>query len=164
MSGRNLFQILAVSVFALACLSISGCKMYEHPGKHEKKVSLTKDQLADAIEAYIQKTSAAHGGYFPISDEKTGRQLQLTLVKVHRKKLAKVGPDRYFACVDLKSTEGNLYDVDFFMQGPDKDSLTFSEFMIHKENGRERYTWHEKKGIWTRKPVEAAEHPHEHPR
>ncbi len=170
MSGKNFFKIVVVWVIALACLSVNGCKKREHPAEHpkteEKKAGLTKDQLADAIEAYINGQAAANEGYFPIMDEKTGQQLQMTLVKVHRERLAKVGEDQYFACVDFQTPEGKLYDVDFFMKGPDKDNLTFSEFMIHKENGKERYTWYEEDGIWKTKPVEveAVEPPAEQPK
>ncbi len=168
MCGRNFFKIIVVLAITLACLSANGCKKREHPAEHPaeapKESGLTKDQLADAIEAYINGQAAANEGYFPITDEKTGGQLQMTLVKVHRERLAKVGPDHYFACVDFKTPEGKLYDVDFFMKGPDRDNLTFSEFMIHKEDGRERYTWHEENGIWKTEPVEAAEQPAEPPK
>ncbi len=163
----------------LGVLPLEGCKRHEHPSEHPdnagKSGSLTKDQLADAIEGHIQKEAAAHDGAFPISDEKSGQQLHLTLVKVHRDKLTKVGQDRYFACVDFKAPDGKLFDVDFFMDGPDKEKLTFSKFTIHKEDGKERYTWHEEGGQWKQEPIETAdepkekaaeqptEHPQEHP-
>jgi hypothetical protein len=155
MSGKNLFKTAAVISIALACLSIKCyCAEHpEHPTSKPKSAGLTKDQLADAIEAYIQKEAAANDGNFPITDEKTGEKLQMKLERVHRERLAQVGPDQYFACVDFKSTEGKMYDVDFFMKGTAKDNLTFSEFMIHKVNGKPRYTWYEEKGVWKRKPV-----------
>ena len=168
MSGKNFFKIIAVLAIMLTYLSTNGCKKREHPVEHPEssaeKAALTQDQLADAIEAYIKSQAAANEGYFPITDEKTGQQLQMTLVKVHRERLAKVGEDRYFACVDFETPDGKLYDVDFFMKGPDKDNLIFSEFMIHKEDGRERYTWYEEGGIWQINPVETAEQPEEQPK
>ena len=59
-----------------------------------------------------------------------------------------------------------MYDLDVFMTGPDKDHLTFSKFMVHKEAGKERYTWYEQGGVWKTKTVGAPieEHPEEHPR
>lgn len=168
MAGKNLFKIVVVLAIALACLSVNGCKKHEHPKEHpsnnEQKSGLTKEHLADAIEAYIRNQASTNEGYFPITDEKTGQQLQMTLVRVHRERLAKIGPDHYFACVDFKTPEEKLYDVDFFMKGPDKDNLTFSEFMIHKVNGRERYTWYEENGTWGKKPVEMTEQPIEQPK
>ena len=165
MVGKNLFKVAAVVAAALACMPMSGCR--EHPGEHpsaSQGSDLTKEQLADAIEAYIQKQAAAHDGAFPIVDEKSGQDLHLTLIRVHRERLAKVGADHYFACVDFKSPEGKVYDVDFFMKGTDKDNLAFSEFMIHKEDGKERYTWYQENGIWRRKPVGEAGQPAEKPK
>ena len=73
--------------------------------------------------------------------------------------------------------KGKVYDLDVFMKGPDKDHLVFSKFMVHKEAGKERYTWYEQDGVWKTKSVEAPiekpakkteekpskEHPKEHP-
>ncbi|KKK65894.1 hypothetical protein LCGC14_2969540, partial [marine sediment metagenome] len=100
-------------------------------------------------------------GYFVAFDEKVGKELKLTLDKVHRKRLSKVGEDLYFACADFKTPGGRIYDLDVFMKGADKDNLTFSKFSIHKEAGKERYTWYEKDGIWKKKPVK---HGREHPK
>ena len=100
-----------------------------------------------------------------VFDEKAGEELKLTLDKVHRKRLSKVGWNQYFACADFKTPDGKIYDLDVFMRGTNKDNLTFSKFSIHKEAGKERYTWYEKGGIWKKKavgePVE--EHPKEYP-
>ena len=160
MSKNILFKSAAVvTAIAVVCLS---AKCYcaehpEHPTGKAKPAGLTKEQLADAIEKHIQKVAASNDGNFPITDEKTGEKLQMTLVKVHRERLAKVGADQYFACVDFKGSNAKLYDVDFFMKGTSKDNLTFSEFMIHKVEGKPRYTWYEENGVWKKKPVEAAE-------
>ena len=130
-----------------------------------KKTAITKDKLADAIDTYVQKESASHGGYFVAYDEKIGKELKLTLDKVHRKRLSRVGENLYFACADFKTPEGRIYDLDVFMKGAGKDNLTFSKFSIHKEAGKERYTWYEKDGIWKKKPVKRGrEHPEDHPK
>jgi len=165
MTRQRLSCVMAAGV-VLAIMGVSflvGCRRAEHPENAGKSGGLTKDQLADAIEGHIQMEAAAHDGAFPISDERSGQQLHLTPVKVHRDKLTKVGQDRYFACVDFKAPDGKLFDVDFFMDGPDKEELTFSKFTIHKEDGKERYTWHEEGGVWKQKPVEAVEEPKEEP-
>ena len=160
---------LAWTVLMLLLMGSISCQNHEHPAEHPsesgKDAGVTKDQLADAIEAYVQKEAAAHEGYFPITDDKAGEHLHMTLVKVHRARLSKVGKDTYFACADFRTPEGKIYDLDVFMKGLDKDHLTFSEFMVHKEAGKERYTWYEQGGIWKRKPVGAGvEHPKEHPK
>lgn len=124
----------------------------EHPvGKRNRKKARTKRELAKAIESYIKQQNTDEG-YFEIFDDLTGKTLQLSLIRVHKKRLSKIGPDRYFACVDFKAKDGVLYDVDFFMQGNDKNPLTFSKFMIHKVNGKRRYTWRQNKqtGLWER--------------
>ena len=145
----------------------------EHPKESAKVAAITKDELGDAIEAYVKKESASHGGYFVAYDEKAGKELKLTLDKVHRERLSKVGKGLYFACADFKTPEGKIYDLDVFMTGADKDNLAFSKFSIHKEAGKERYTWYEQGGIWMKRmvgqPVEKPpselrmEHPAEHP-
>lgn len=160
---------LAWTVLILLLMGSISCQNHEHPAEHpsdsRKDTGVTKDQLADAIEAYVEKKAVAHGGYFVVKDDKTGKELKLSLEKVHRKRLSKVGKDTYFACADFGIPEGKIYDLDVFMKGLDKDHLTFSEFMVHKEAGKERYTWYEQGGIWKRKPVGAGvEHPKEHPK
>jgi len=137
----------------------------EHIKAKVKKTTITKDKLADAIESYVKKESESHGGYFVVFDEEAGEELKLTLDKVHRKRLSKVGEELYFACADFKTPEGKIYDLDVFMKGISKDNLTFSKFSIHKEAGKERYTWYEKGGIWKKKAVgePVSEHPKERP-
>ena len=129
------------------------------------KVAITKDELADAVEAYVKKESESQGGYFAVFDEEAGKELKLTLDKVHRKRLSKVGWNRYFACADFKTLDGKVYDLDVFMRGTTRNNLRFSKFSIHKEAGKERYTWYEKGGVWKKKAVgePAEEHPKEHP-
>jgi len=166
--------VLCVIIFA--GLSSVGCKNREHPAEHPEdtaqKAQITKDELADAIESYVKKQTSVQGGYFIVFDGEAGKKLSLTLDKVHRKRLSRVGEDTYFACADFETPEGKMYDLDVFMTGPDKDNLTFSKFMVHKEAGKERYTWYEQDGVWKTKKVEAPieehpgepEHPKEHPK
>ncbi len=181
MFRQRLFPILTTGSIVLFSLLIVSCDnkehSTEHPAEHPKEsattAAITKDELGDAIEAYVQKESASHGGYFVAYDEEAGNELKLTLDKVHRKRLSKVGKDLYFACADFKTPEGKVYDLDVFMTGAAKDNLTFSKFSIHKEAGKERYTWYEQSGVWKKRivgqPVEKPpseprkEHPAEHP-
>ncbi len=175
MYKQRYLKMLILSLFLMANLPVISCKKNEHPAEHPKetavKEQITKDELADAIETYVDKEASENDSYFIAFDDKTGKELKLTLDKVHRKRLSRIGEDNYFACADFKTQEGKVYDLDVFMTGQDKDSLTFSKFMVHKEAGKERYTWYEEDGVWkTRsfgKTIEEhpndKEHPDEHP-
>ena len=121
----------------------------EHPQEHPKGVSagVSKEDLGTAIEAYIAAETAKGGGAWKIEDTEAKTTLTLTLDRVHKDKLATTAKDTYFACADLKSSDGHLYDLDVFMAGPDKDHLKVTEVSVHKKDGTERYTWKQEGGI-----------------
>ena len=164
-------KLIRIELILLVCAAVSylvGCAKSsdEHPAEQPQVQAgvtlLTTDEMADAVEIYVANSSAQSGGYFVVNDDKTAKQLKLVLDKVHRERVSQVGKDLYFVCADFKNIDGNVYDLDVFMRGPDKDSLTFSKFSVHKKNGKERYTWYEHKGIWKKKPLPGAmkaEHP-----
>jgi transglutaminase-like putative cysteine protease len=84
------------------------------------------------------------------------KKLQLKLVRVHTEYLANLGPRRHFACVDLVGTDGEVYDVDFFLAG-DPGAMRVTETTVHKINGQPLYTWEQKRdGTWRRVPVRKA--------
>jgi len=133
-------------------------KKAEHPaGEHpkgDKKADhseVNMKQLAKAIKGYVSKDSALKGGYFLVYDSVTKKTLELKLDKVHKKRLAKVGPGVYFACADFKATDGKTYDLDIFMKGHSAKHLRVTEVSVHKVDGKARYGWVEKKGIWSKK-------------
>src|SRR5215813_6433866 len=75
------------------------------------------------------------------------KDLALDLVKVHDDRFSSLGGDKYFACVDMRGTDGKIYDIDFFMTvGADK--LTVNQTSVHKINGKPLYNWKEEKGVW----------------
>ncbi|NOX38728.1 MAG: hypothetical protein GXO78_14455 [Calditrichaeota bacterium] len=131
-------------------------KAKEHPSEHptSKARKITKETLAEAIEAYVNAEAKKHDGYFVFMDDKEKKELKLKLVKVHKERLARISEDVYFACADFKTPDGQVYDLDIFMKGKTADDLTFTEIMLHKKNGVPRYTWYEENGVWKRKPVE----------
>jgi hypothetical protein len=142
----------------------------EHPsGPEQGDVTVvTKEELADAIEDYVAKDAALKGGFFLVYDQKAKKPLVLSLLKVHKERLSQVGHQEYFACADFGTPEGKVYDLDIFMKGPNKALLTVTGISIHKEDGKERYTWYSEAGVWKMKPLgvepKAAEHPaEEHP-
>jgi len=122
----------------------------EHP-KAGAAAAVTKEMLGEAITGYITKDTGLKGGYFCVYDGKAKKPLALTLDKVHQDKLAKVSDGLYFACTDLKATDGTMYDLDFFMKpGPGPMGLMVSEVAVHKEAGKPRYGWVEKDGVWSK--------------
>ncbi len=78
-----------------------------------------------------------------------GKELGLDLVKVHDDRLSTLGGGKYFACVDMKATDGTIYDIDFFMAGQ-PGSMKVTETSVHKVNARPLYNWKEEGGVWKR--------------
>ncbi len=157
----------AIAVALLVSGSLAGAGEHpEHPtNKAKVKSTISKGQLAKAIGAYIKGETKLKGGYFLVYDQKAKAPLALSLVRVHKKRLSKVGPTEYFACADFKTRAGKLYDLDIFMEGANTDSLKVTRITVHKEDGKERYTWHLENGVWITKAIgkKGAEHPKEHP-
>ncbi|MGH9380193.1 MAG: hypothetical protein ACRD2Z_06230 [Thermoanaerobaculia bacterium] len=126
----------------------------EHPEEAAAPAEpLTLDELADAMEAWVESESEATGT-MAVDDPVTGETLQLTLDHVHRERLAHTDEQTYFACADFQAADGTLYDVDIFMEGPNAESLEATEVTVHKVNGEARYTWYEEEGIWKKRSVE----------
>ena len=69
-----------------------------------------------------------------------GKELKLKLVRVHVEYLVSLAPRRHFACVDMASSDGQFYDIDFFLEG-DPGAMTVTETTVHKLNGSPYYVW-----------------------
>jgi hypothetical protein len=78
-----------------------------------------------------------------------GKDLALDLITVHDDRLSSLGGGKYFACVDMKGTDGTIYDIDFFMAGQ-PGSMRVTETSVHKVNGKPLYNWKEQGGVWKR--------------
>ncbi len=110
--------------------------------------------LQAGIQGHIDALTREGGGYFPLVVD--GAEHQLKLVKIHTEYLATLGPQEHFACVDLVDTKGDVYDVDFFMQG-DPGSMVVTETIPHKVNGKPFYFWQQNEDeTWGRVPVDEA--------
>ena len=156
----RLSHLLGVGLIsALVLVPLSAVFSQEHPEHPTKtapkpKMKVTKETMAKAITDYVSQDATMKGGYFLIYDTKAKKTLTLTLDKVHQDRLSQVDEALFFACSDFKSSDGKSYDLDFFMQGRETPSgmeLSVSEIMIHKEEGKPRYSWYEEEGIWKRK-------------
>lgn len=111
-------------------------------------------EIQAGIERHIEEQVNKGGGYFhlPFRD----KELRLKLVRVHTEYLSKLGPGRYFACVDLVDVTGDVYDVDFFMAG-ESGAMKVTETTVHKINGQPFYAWEQKSdGTWQRIPLKEA--------
>ena len=134
------------------CIVLVGCN--ESTISSENVPQVVTADIQAGIEKHIEeKTRMGEGSFrLPFNEE----ELVLKLIRVHKGYLANLGPRYHFACVDLASADGNVYDVDFFLAG-DPGEMTVTETTIHKVNGKPLYVWKQKRGkTWCRVPVEGA--------
>ena len=131
-------------------------KSAEHPkqGEQPKKGGAAKQVSTADISAGIKKNITADtnksDGKFHVKYE--GQDLALDLIKVHDDRLQDLGDGKYFACVDMKGTDGKTYDIDFFLTGqPGKMKVT--DAAVHKIDGKPLYNWKEENGKWNKVPT-----------
>jgi len=113
----------------------------------QASMSDVSDGLKQFISGYSAK-SADKKFHMPYQR----KDLALDLVKVHDDRFSSLGGDKYFACVDMKGTDGKIYDVDFFMLVK-PGTLTVTETSVHKINGKPLYNWKQDGGIWKKVKV-----------
>ena len=147
-----------IGVVILSCVLLTACQRKPLEGQVDAKPDPVLNVVTGDIQAGIEKHIADQvrlgGGRFKLPFE--GRELQLRLVRVHVEYLANLGPRRHFACVDLAGTDGEFYDVDFFLSG-DPGDMTVTETTVHKINGKPLYLWKQKPDkSWGRAPVDDA--------
>jgi len=149
---KPIFAIVTLALFVLGTSALAQ-EHPEHPQKKEKAEpaeaaeTMTLDELADAITEYIEQDSKLKGGYFLVYDAEEKKPLMLRLEKVHKDRLSSLGGGVYFACTDMKSSGGAVYDLDFFMKRTG-DEIETTEVAIHKKAGKARYGWKEENGVW----------------
>ena len=122
------------------------------PSKSVPKVAI--DDIEAGIKAYIDAKTTENEGYFLVKDE--DKLLRLRLVRVHTEYLSNLGPNSHFACVDLADVNGDVYDVDFFLEGK-PGAMEVTQTSVHKLNGKPFYSWKQKEDkTWFRLPIEEA--------
>ncbi len=115
---------------------------------------ISVETLDQKVRSYVRSNSQGDSGRFHI--KKDGKTLKLRLVRVHTENISTLAPRRHFACVDMVHTDGDLYDVDFFLEGTEGD-LKITEQTVHKRNGVPFYSWEQKAdGTWHRVSVDRA--------
>ena len=141
---------------------------HEHPKKKYKKkgkwVSHKKTMKAfvKAVVGHV-KMKVADEGSFNVYDDKLDKTWELKLVRIHKKRIARLGENKFFACADFKTVakgKRTKLDLDFFVSRKDGDFIV-DEVLVHKVNGKPRYTYNSKN---QRVPVKAKKHVHEHPK
>ena len=109
------------------------------------KPKAKKATIADVeagIRAHISQKTAEGDGYFDFIADST--QYRFRLVRVHTQYLSVLKRGSYFACVDLADELGDVYDVDFFLEG-EPGNMHVTRTKVHKLNGKPRYTWKQNK-------------------
>ena len=153
---RKLICVLSIFAVAVCFSKISfaaehpgtKAKSTEHPGKTQEehpgdKTMLSADEIIKGIKDNIDKVTKEHKGYYPLKDEEEGKDLKLSLVKVHEDRVSYIKKDdAYFACTDFKTDNGKTtYDIDFWMKKNKKGELEVYKEKIHKKDGKPRFTY-----------------------
>lgn len=149
-------RIVLVLLLALmmACNSSTKQKKEEKTIAEKNVPKVVTADIEEGIKANIAKKVEEGGGYFNMDAD--GKELRLELVRVHTEYLSNLGPRRHFACVDLADVSGDVYDVDFFLEG-DPGNMAVTETTLHKLNGKPFYTWKKRKDkTWYRVPIQGA--------
>jgi len=147
--------VLHISTFVFL---FSFCQPREHNDADQGKPTLGKKVTIEDVDQGIRANIAARvkegGGYFHF--QKDSLELRLKLVRVHTEYLSVLGPNTFFACVDLATSGGDVYDVDFFLKGTPGD-MEVTRTDVHKLNGKPYYTWKQAKDkTWHTVPVKNA--------
>lgn len=108
----------------------------EHPGETEEKRGW---QVESALHEYIARK--APDGVLLLHDDKTGQQLALEFVEIH-KPLRRVEGKGFFGCTDFRErgSKDKFYDLDFWLVEKD-GKLSVTDIRIHKEPKDEDGRW-----------------------
>lgn len=145
-----------IPVGVVLCAVMAGCNKSpdDKEGADGAVSNVVTTDIQSGIEQHIAEQTRLGGGYLRLPYEE--EELRLRLVRVHTEYLSNLGPGRHFACVDLASSEGDVYDVDFFLAG-EPGAMTVTETTVHKLNGQPFYVWKQNQDkTWSRFPVEDA--------
>jgi hypothetical protein len=140
----------------LAAVLLGGCRKGAGPNGDGEGKGVKDEDVVRAVEEYINEKTGTSGGVFVIFDEELQREARLRLHEVMWDHLGRVSADTYFACAEFVTDDGDIYDVDVFVQ-QEGEELVFREMMIHIVNGEERYKWYKEGDLWRRRPVRPEE-------
>ncbi|MHC4637018.1 MAG: transglutaminase-like domain-containing protein [Planctomycetota bacterium] len=150
----NWRTVIPVAVVFYVFFTVCDTSREERQGFSDSLPNVVTKDIQDGIEKHIEEQTRLGEGYFRLPYE--GKELRLKLVRVHTEYLSNLGPRRHFACVDLASIDGDVYDVDFFLTG-DPGGMAVTETTVHKFNGQPYYVWKQKRDkTWHRVPANDA--------
>jgi hypothetical protein len=134
----------ATLIAVVVCTLLVGCETSPdgEQGVSDSIPNIVTEDIQNGIKEHIEEQTRLGGGSFKLAFGEN--ELQLKLVRVHTEYLANLGPRRHFACVDLASINGDVYDVDFFLAG-DPGAMTVTETTVHKFNGQPYYVWKQRR-------------------
>jgi hypothetical protein len=141
----------AIALFFTPATVVLSQEHPEHPTKGGGQKQVSTADISAGIKTNIETESKKNSdGKFHAKHE--GQNLALDLIRVHDDRLSDLGGGKYFACVDMKGTDGKTYDIDFFLTGqPGKMKVT--ETSVHKIDGKPLYNWKEESGKWQKVPA-----------
>ena len=140
----------AITLFFMPAPALFSQEHPEHPTSGGAKKQVSTADISAGIKKHITAETSKSGGKFAVKYE--GQDLALDLIKVHDDRLQDLGGGKYFACVDMKGTDGKTYDIDFFLTGqPGK--MTVTDTAVHKIDGKPLYNWKEENGKWNKVPT-----------
>ena len=143
------------ATLACICLLMGYSCNAPEKAKNEAAAPLAISEIEAEIKNYISQTTQKNAGFFPVKDE--NHDLKMKLVRVHTEYLSNLGPTSHFACVDLVDESGDVYDVDFFMEGT-AGSMVITSTSVHKLNGKPYYSWKQKQDkTWYKMPLEQSD-------
>lgn len=151
----RLITTAAIALFFTPAALILAQEHPEHPEHPQNGKSAEKQVSKADISAGIKKNIDAQNkkssdGKFHVKYE--GQDLALDLIRVHDDRLSDLGGGKYFACVDMKGTDGKTYDIDFFLTGQPAE-MKVTETSVHKIDGKPLYDWKEDNGKWHKVPA-----------
>jgi hypothetical protein len=158
MITRIIIAVVIASFFAPA-IAVRAAEHPEHPqgstqpasggrteGPQGELKEVGKADISAGIKQHItSETKASTDKKFHVKYQ--SKDLALDLIKVHDDRVSNLGKGKYFACVDMKATDGKTYDIDFFLTGQPGD-MKVTETAVHKIDGKPLYSWKEENGYW----------------
>ena len=112
----------------------------------QRSSKVTTSDISAGIKNYIEG-QAANSNDKKLHVTYGGKDLGLSLTKIHDDRLSNLGGGKYFACVDMKGADGNTYDIDFFLSGG-AGTVRVINASVHKINGKPLYNWKQENGVW----------------
>ena len=132
-----------LTVVALA--AALGTLAFAEGAKPAGKPSEMQKRFEKVVKEYVKGESAKTAGAFVVKDDVLNKDWKLKLVRIHTKKIVSLGGDRWFACADLKETEGakTPVDLDFFVAKAD-EKWAIEKVVVHKVDGKPRFLYNDK--------------------